>query len=832
LAIKKDNFDNPIEASTLNKILSALTLIFVSFGVYSQTNNSIRGKLVDSLSAEPLSFATVKLERGLESELVKGELADDNGFFRFVNLKEDKYIIRIEYIGYKTKFIEVSADKDLELGAISLVPLSQLLESVTVSGIKPNVVSTLEKQIFKADQFEVAKGGTATDVIKNIPSVMVNAEGEITVRGSKGFLILINGKPSQIDAATILSQIPANTIEKVEMITAPSAKYDADGKAGIINIVTKKGTSDGWSLNANMQYGFPRLKQYYNAEEPKRYGADVSANYRKGKWDIATSINYLKNDIAGRRVGDVNTTIDNIFTSFSSEGERSLKRKNYGFRASAVFAATSKDVFTAGIYLGEKEQYRLADILYNNSKTNLLTNSLIGKNLYFNSNLVLKTGTFKVYNFDYMHRFNATSNVTISSLYESAKLDGYTKNRNLNVNNYADTLQYTLNLGQNPLEALRLKIDYEKAIGIGKFSMGYQYRNQTQNGNFSYAEKEGNYQPLIVNPIFSAEIEVLNRIHGGYAQYAGSFKKVEFSSGLRYENSYRKFSDNKGNEPSYLKLSNLFPSASFLYNVNESLRLKMAYSRRVQRSTNNELNPYPEREHSETLEQGDPHIRPEFIGVYETGITKDFKKASLYLNAYYQQITDIVNRVNSVYNDTILNRIYTNAGKAHLAGSEIGLTLKPTKKFRVFLGGNVYNLKIKGSLFNNDVAVNSSGWVYSANSNINYDFMPSLSAQFNLTYLSARNTAQGEDSRFYQPNFSLKKTFLDNKLAATLQWQNAALGSMKVNEQRITTFGSNFYTTTNYIQERNIFLFNLSYNFNKSEKKSKLPSSEFGEREF
>jgi ferric enterobactin receptor len=802
---------------------------------FAQNNSLIKGKLIDSLTTEPLAFASIRLEAKNQGNLIKGELADDKGTFQFVGLKDDKYVIKIEYVGYKTKFVEISYEKlnsQLDLGSISLAPLSQLLESVTVSGIKPNVVATLEKQVFKAEQFEVAKGGTATDVLKNIPSVMVNAEGEITMRGSKGFLILVNGKPTQIDAATILAQIPANSIEKIEMITAPSAKYDADGKAGIINIVTKKGTNDGWSLSSNLQNGLPRIKQYYNATEPDRYGADVSANYRKGKWDISISLNYLKNDIAGQRIGDVNTTLNNIFTSFPSEGERSYKRENYGFRTSLIYSVSKSDEISAGVYLGERNQYRTADILYNNTKTNLLTNAVVGRNTYFNANLVLKSGSFNVYNLDYTHKFKDASSLTFSSLYENAMIDGYTKNRNLNAKNYADTLQYTINTGENPLNALRLKIDYEKTIGIGKLSMGYQYRNQQQKGGFAYFEKAGNFTPLERNPVFSAEIEVLNRIHGVYAQYAGSYKKIEFSSGLRYENALREFTDNRGNPPAELNLSNLFPSANILYNFKKELRIKVAYSRRIQRSTNNELNPYPEREHSETLEQGDPNIRPEFIGIYEAGLTKDFKKASLYWNVYRQQITDIVNRVNSVYNDTILNRIYTNAGKARLLSSEVGLTLSPIKNLKLFMGGNIYSLKIEGTLFDNSVAVNSSGWVYSINSNISYQITKTLSTQFNLSYLSARNTAQGEDSRFYQPNFSVKKAFLDNKLSLTAQWQNAALGNMKVNEQRISTYGSNFYTTTNYIQERNIFLLNLSYILNKIDKKTKLPNSEFGEKEF
>jgi hypothetical protein len=171
-------------------------------------------------------------------------------------------------------------------------------------------------------------------------------------------------------------------------------------------------------------------------------------------------------------------------------------------------------------------------------------------------------------------------------------------------------------------------------------------------------------------------------------------------------------------------------------------------------------------------------------------------------------------------------------GKAQLIGSEMGITYNPFKKLKMFIGGNLYSLQINGSLFNNSVAVNSSGVVYSINSNISYQINPTTSAQFNLSYLSSKNTAQGIDSRLYQPNVAIKKSLLTNKLSLTVQWQNLALGNMKVNEQSITTMGSNFYTSTNYIQETNIILLNLSYNFRSTEKKPKLPSSEFGEKEF
>lgn len=216
-------------------------LLFVCFTSFSQNNQSINGQLVDSLTREPLSFASIQIESKNQPTLLNGQIANEKGFFEFTNVKIGTYILKIQYVGFQTKLIDISMNQlngPLKLGTIYLTPQNQELETIQVSKQKIKVMSTLEKQIFKADQFEVAKGGTAADVLKNIPSVMINAEGEISMRGSKGFLILIDGKPTQVDAATILAQIAANTIENIEMITAPTAKYDADGKAGIINIVT------------------------------------------------------------------------------------------------------------------------------------------------------------------------------------------------------------------------------------------------------------------------------------------------------------------------------------------------------------------------------------------------------------------------------------------------------------------------------------------------------------------------------------------------------------------------------------------------------------------
>jgi outer membrane receptor protein involved in Fe transport len=377
-----------------------------------------------------------------------------------------------------------------------------------------------------------------------------------------------------------------------------------------------------------------------------------------------------------------------------------------------------------------------------------------------------------------------------------------------------------------------MKADYAKNIGKVLWESGYQFRYQSQEGDFLYQDQNLVTKQFVMNQNFSAITDVTNVIHGLYSQVNGAIQKLAYTAGLRYEYSNRKYVDNQTNVPQELRLSNLFPSGNLLYNLTDNFRVKAAYSRRVQRSTNNELNPFPEREHSETLERGDPNILPEFIGITEVGLIKDFDAGSVFLTAYRQDITNYVNRVNSIYNDTILNRIYTNAGKARLLGAESGFTIKPVKWWNSYIGANIYQLRINGSLFENSVLVNNSSVVYSFNTSQTFKFKKNFGLQFNLNYLSQKVTAQGEDSRFFLPDLALTKAFKNKNLSASVQWQNIALGNMKTNQQRITTSGVGFYTTTNYIYETNVVRLNLSYQLNQSSATKKLPKSEFGEREF
>ncbi len=801
-------------------------------------NGSIKGTVLDNQNAAAIDYASIALLNSLDSSVVTGTLSKKNGVFFIQNISPGKYKLKLFFVGYETRLLEnivVQNNQQIQLDTIKLKRTAQSLEEVVVLGKKSASYNKIDKQLYKANQFQTAKGGSAIDVVKNLPSVTVSGQGDISVRGSNGFMVLVNGKPVLTDAATVLSQLPANTIENIELITAPSAKYDPDGKGGIINIVTSKGTTDGIAIAVNGMGGLPSTGDYNNLEQPKRFGGDLTLNYKKNKLDIAVSTNYQRNDVNGFREGNVFTKNfgDNTITRFPSSGERSFDKHNYSGKASVVYTANTNDVFNFGFFVGKKFQARRADIVYNNTTSELTSNEILNESNYFNSNVQTKEGTFTLGNFDYTHTFTNHSTLTSSLLYEHANLFGNTINKNLDLPTKSIVLQEVNNPYTNPIIGFRFKLDYVIPIGTGKWESGYQYRNDQQDGTFDYILIPTPIPP-VDNSKFKGTAKANNHINSVYSQYSGKADKMQYVAGLRYEYSAREVVLSTDIDPHLLNLSNLFPSANLLYTFNNSWNAKVGYSKRVQRNNNFELNPIPEREHSETLEQGDPDLLPQFVDLVELGMNHTFEKGTLFTTLYYQNIKNPIQRVNSVYADTILNRLFTNAEKARLIGLEFGTNLKPIKWMSLFVGGNIYNYKISGNLnvLEETSTVNNSNWVYSVNANSTFNLDKNWSIVANVNYTSAKPTAQGEDSRFLSPNISVKKTILAGKGSLGLQWQNINFGNMDSNQQRITTWGNDFYTTTNYIYETNVLLLNFSYNFNKLTSKNKLPTSEIGEKEF
>ena len=540
---------------------------------------------------------------------------------------------------------------------------------------------------------------------------------------------------------------------------------------------------------------------------------------------------------------------ENKTTFLPSDGERSFDEVTYNGRFNIEYTPNESDTYSLGFFAGQRTKERLADIVYydNHSISPIGSNNRQYTFEYYNHNLRIRKGDFALGSFDYSHQFENTSKISASILYEYTFLGGPTENDNVGFPDNSTIYQKEYNTNDNPLYGTRLNIDYQwKPFSFGTLEMGYQFRDLDHTGKFVY-ERDGNEVPQ-----FSSDVSLKRSIHSGYAQVSGMKNKWNYAAGVRLESMDREYkevlkSDINENVYEY-DFIKLFPSASLQYKINNKTNIKTAYSKRVERTTTFKMNSFAEREHSEVFEQGDNTLSPEFIDVVELGITKKLKRGnSMYATAYFRHVENVINRVNTLaYNsngsviDSIINRVYSNVGKSNSIGLEIGATIKPSVNWTNFIGVNIYNYAIDGLLnfrhrdgVERNYDIDSKSTIYSFNLNSTYRFAGNSSLQFTLNYLSDRNTAMGEDSRFYSPNLTFRKKFLDDRLIATFQWQNIDMGMLKTNEQRITTSRPNqFYTSTNYVYEVDMLSLNLSYSFNAVKDKSKFIDSEFGKREF
>ena len=700
---------------------------------------------------------------------------------------------------------------------------------------RSTIQNKIDRQVYSASEFSIAKGGTGMDIIRNLPSITINSLGEINFRGSSGLVVLVNNKPVQSDINSLLNQIPANSIKNIEIITAPSAQYDAEGKAGIINILTLKNALQGDYFQVNTLLGAPSIEDYENANPARRHGVDITYNTVGEKWNFSSGLSFQRNDLSGRREGDVYTIIQDKYTRFPSDGERSFDEINYSGRLTADYQPSDKDIFSLGLYVGKRTKERTADIVYYNNYA--ITDKIDYQFQYYNKNLRIRKSDFVLGSLDYDHSFENSAQLNTSILYEYTLLGGPTTNRNLGHPDNTIIYQDEYNTNENPLFGMRINLDYTfKPLSIGNLKIGYQYRNLDHTGDFIYQRKNNESLLFELVPEFSSEVNLKRSIHSSYFQYDISFEKWNFAAGLRIENMDRNLSlnDKTGQlDKSFsMNFTKLFPSASIHYQLKENLSINMAYSKRIERTTTFKMNPFPEREHSETLEQGDPNLHPELIDQVEFGINKKTKKGnSRFFRIYYRSVKDLINRVNTVYNDTILNRIYSNVGNAKVIGRENGGEYNLGKKLKIFYSTSFYYYIIKGSF--DDHIINTDDYVYSLNLNSTYNFSNSSFVQLNFNYLSNKITAQGKDSEYYSPNLIFVRRFWDNQLTVSLQLKNIDMGLMNSNEQRITTQREgDFYTTTNYVYEVDMILLSLSYNFKNRKNTTKFIESEFGKREF
>ena len=800
--------------------LFTASILFISIQVWGQ-DQMLKGIVQDGITEKILPYANVSLWKK-DSTVFQGLLSDSLGQFSFKNIPANISFVKVQALGYRSYNVSLVGKNSFL--TIKLKPENTVLNEVFVQGERSVSDLQIDKQIFNTRQFQNSANGTGLDLIQRLPSVTVNTEGNVTLRGSSGFILLVDGKPSSRNPADVLAQIPSNLIESVEVLTTPSARYDADGKAGMINIITKKDSKIGTSWSGNMMNA---------GTNPLRWGGDIMWTLAEKKWNIFAAADYRRFDIEGFRVGEIRTILKDSLTYMPSTGIRDYRDFQYSLRAGGSFYPKSTDVFNWSAYVGEKQTDRTANLHYKdfiqtgNSLSLFSTQFKSPSREFYNQNLFVRSGKFQTFTADYSHTYANKSKLNALALYEYSELGGPLNN----YDTYEGTSQLLLwerSTETSPLTALRFQIDYSIPLSNNrKLEIGYHIRQIQHDGDFLFERLNLSNQQWKSDPNFSDQMKLSQKIHAPYVQLNGTKNIFSYALGLRTEYLSRTLTHNAEPNKIYaLDQIYLFPSFQGQWKISDSYSFRTAYSRRIDRPTTKLMSPFKNHRHAETIENGDPNLLPEIADIVEIGISKSYENISFTATAYVNFLKDKVFRVNEIYSRTILGRTYTNAGNSQSTGMEFTTEVRATKKWKIYLSGNLYQFDVQGKF--NGIETTQNSFNYNLNGNTVVDILPRLRFAWDINYLSKSVTTQGIDSELLLSNASLKYTLWQNKGSITIQAQNI----FNTNVQTIQTQTKDFFSSTDYRKWDRVFQISLGFRINDRGQKVKSTKTDYGEKDF
>lgn len=758
------------------------------------TTGTISGSVFDAYLDAPLEYANVVLYRATDSTQVTGTVTDMSGHFQMNRVRPGAYYIEIGFMGYETRrteTIRIATDRlGVDLGTMALSRTILSSEGVVVEGEPPPITYQIDKKVIHVSQQQTAISGTAVDLLENVPSVTVDIEGNVSLRGSSNFSVLIDGRPSVLEANDALQQIPASSIETIEIITNPSAKYDPEGTAGIINIILKKNQRYGSSGTVNMNAGWD-----------DKYGGDILLENKTKTLHGTISVDYNKRPLGGRELED-NQTTQNGQTSFiSSQGNSLRQRTSLGFRGKLQLKWTPKNIFSLGGRYGGRDYQRNSDLNYDEwaaSKPNHL--------FYTSSTLRQHLGHFFALNLNYQHLFNQSGHELAAELhFDRNNGDEKTVNELINDRQAIVSGQTTTESG--PGKEFRAKLDYVHPFGDErKFESGYQSELDYSRDNtnlFEYTAELGEY---VFQPAFSNLTDYNRNVHSVYALYAGKWQRLGYQLGLRGEYTDRTV-DFSGQTFS-IERWDTFPTFHASYQFPGNQQIMASYTRRIDRPRGRYLEPFQTWIDAYNVRVGNPSLKPEYIDSYEAGFQMQFGQTLFSTEAYYRVNHNRIEQVRSVYAENITLHSRENVGTDYSLGAELLLDLDLLKNWDVHLMGNLYRYRIEGTLRDDPFARKSFNWSTRLNNVIKIG--KSTEVQINGRYNSPTVSSQGRREGFFVAEMALKHDFFERQASVTLQIRDL----LSTAKYESVSEGADFYTYYYSTRESPVVMLNLRYNLN------------------
>ena len=792
----------------MKKLLLTVILSYISTLIYaaSPAPIDIKGKITDATTKDIIEFVNVSIYDN-NGNLVKGAITDLDGNYIIQDVGKGSYTMKVSYVGYRTveKKINVDGSKNMTLN-LSMREDTELLDEVEIVAEKPQMIFDIDKRIFNADHDLTSLGGSASDLLSNIPSIEVDSEGTVSLRGDEGVTIWINGKDSGLTSdnqSQILEQLPAETIDRVEVITNPSSKYSSEGSAGIINIILKKNINIGY-------YGGVQAR----ATTAGMYNASGNINYSKGKWDMFLNVGYRHHN--GKSEGYDNRTMnDGTYLNQTSEGKR--KGDNMFTRLGVTFHPTFKDDISLngfGMFGGGS----------NNRTINYLSNmpgtyqSAVRKTL---GNDDMNGGNISM---DYMHRFSEKSYLSASASYNVWGMDGSTDY--LQDSQYADRTESSVQKQSSHMNnnGWEFTADYSNQITENhKIETGYKGELRSEHSPIETMSGTS-YGNLVPQNNLYNDFRYDSDIHALYVSYSGKINNFGIQAGLRGEytltDAVTKYKNTDGEimfdtyKTDYL---DLFPSLFLSYSLPNNNEIQVNYTRRLRRPRGHMLNSFRNITDSTNISYGNPSLSPQYSNVFEVNYIKTWGLHTLTASAYYRGADNVFERITYMDENEIMNTTWFNVTESKSIGVEL---VAKNKLFNNILDltttVNLYYFKLNGFEFydsrtGNLLATGDSEENFSwdarmiANVKLPYD----INLQVTGRYRSKRTVAQGYRKPSYSLDAGLRKSFLDNRLSVAVNARDL-LDSRK---RQSITIGDDFrQESSNSFIGRNIGI-TISYSF-------------------
>jgi hypothetical protein len=817
------------------QIINTALILFFSFcfnAIAQQRQQDIPKYIVSGTVTDeggtPLEYATISFQSTRNPDKITGGITNPAGKFT-IEVPRGNYNINVEFISFQPKnFPNQQINSDLEMGTIVLGMAAGELEEVIVTAETTQVEVRLDKKIYNIGKDLTTTGGTVADALNNVPSVSVDLDGGISLRGNENVRILINGKPSAMAGfgnTDILSQLPADAIDRVEVITSPSARYDAEGTAGILNIILKKEKTLGFNGSISARAGYPD-----NA------GLSTNINYRTDKFNIFNTSGFRYYNAPG------NAFSNTRYFKYTNEGElvtpqfdnivedRTMERLNRNFNTSLgieYYINDMSSITATGFYrYGEDKDL-----------TTNLSSAFNGGTMDLESirreNEKEEDNSYQ-FALNYMNKFNNSGHQLTADLqYER---DWETQigaiNEIINFNSSGDNPFFPEEktfTTENQNEFL-VQADYVKPIGEdAQFEAGYR-------GNFE--EQVTDYELLLENQdtqeletsVLSNKFTYTENVNSFYSQYGNKFGEFSFLLGLRLENTQLKgkiesrLTEEELQQEFGIPIDTdfdnnylgLFPTINLIYELGEQENVTLGYNRRINRPRGWFINPFPSRASRTNIFQGNPNLQPAYSDAFDLGYLKRWKKLTLTSSVYYQFETDSFERVEQISTTTddegntteVIRTIPINLATNERIGAEAGLLYNPAKWLRLNGSVNFFQFDTKGEYNGVDYSAKNTSWFGRFSSKVS---LPAkIEWQTNAFYMGASEGAQTRNNGLLSVDLALSKELFNEKASLTLNVRDL-LNSRKRNSYTVT---ERFERDSEFQWRQRSILLSFTYRFN------------------